>query len=202
MLELAPARLVGCAVGGPVAVAPGAHAIADELPRAQERAEALPLLLGSAPDRVDQILVALDADARDPVLAREARIELDQALAWAAWAQQIPFAAIIPCAGQESRWPREAQGRYRELRSYASWEIVLASAYSSSCMQYRNCWMVDHATHVLALWNGGYEGGTANCVRYAQQVGRPWRNCWDRWRSLYEPAIEGLDDYTDDDIPF
>lgn len=104
----------------------------------------------------------------------------DYALALAAARLGIPFAAIIPCANQESRWPREAQERYRELRSQASWEIVLAPAYSSSCMQYRNRWMVDHATHVLALWNGT-SGGTANCVRYAQQVGRSWRNCWARW---------------------
>lgn len=129
----------------------------------------------------------------------------DTTLAWAAWALKIPFAAIIPCANQESRWPREAQERYRELRSYASWEIILAPVYSSSCMEARNRWMVDHATHVLALWNGT-AGGTANCVRYAQQVGRPRRNCWERWermrpRSRYAEAIEGID-YTDTDIPY
>lgn len=130
----------------------------------------------------------------------------DQAIAQAAIELQIPLAAVIPCAGQESRWPGVAQDYYQRLRQCASWEIVLAPAYSSSCMQARNVWLVNYSTHLLALWNGS-SGGTANCVRYAQQVGRPIRNCWSRWtampesRSRYSEAIPGLD-YTDADIPF
>ena len=37
--------------------------------------------------------------------------------------------------------------------------------------------MVDNCTHVLAMWDGS-EGGTANCVKYAQAVNKPIINLW------------------------
>jgi uncharacterized phage-like protein YoqJ len=39
-------------------------------------------------------------------------------------------------------------------------------------MQDRNIWMVDHCDALIAVWDGT-SGGTANCVRYAQKVGKP-----------------------------
>lgn len=33
---------------------------------------------------------------------------------------------------------------------------------------------------VLALWNGT-AGGTANCIKYAEKVGKPIVNCWSRY---------------------
>jgi len=38
--------------------------------------------------------------------------------------------------------------------------------------QKRNEWMVNHANSTLAIWNGS-PGGTANCVKYAEKLGRP-----------------------------
>lgn len=104
----------------------------------------------------------------------------DQALAGAALAARIPLAAVIPFEGQELRWPAESQATYRKLRAEASWEVVTSGAYSADAMHARNRWMVDNATHVLALWSGA-EGGTAHTVRYAERVGRPVVNAWARW---------------------
>lgn len=47
------------------------------------------------------------------------------------------------------------------------------------CYQRRNEWMVDHADRILAYYDGG-RGGTANCIKYANKVGKPVRNIYDR----------------------
>jgi uncharacterized phage-like protein YoqJ len=44
-------------------------------------------------------------------------------------------------------------------------------------MQRRNEWMVDHCDILYAFWDGT-SGGTANCVKYAAQIGKPYVNLW------------------------
>ncbi len=109
----------------------------------------------------------------------------DQAVAEACIALDIPFIAAVPCAGQASRWPAEAQNRYRELLSRADEiEIVtegeLFGRQVDQAMQRRNEWMVDRADHVVALWDGSW-GGTFNCVTYARKRGVAVENLWARW---------------------
>lgn len=94
---------------------------------------------------------------------------------WAAQicvAMEIPFTAAVPFVGQESVWPEMAQKRWRFLLGRAA-EVVVVSegGYSPAKMQIRNKWMVDHADVLLAVWDGT-SGGTANCVRYAEQKGK------------------------------
>jgi uncharacterized phage-like protein YoqJ len=57
-------------------------------------------------------------------------------------------------------------------------------ASAAAKMQVRNEWMVDSSDGVVALWNGT-AGGTANCVRYAEKVGRPIDNLWPTWERFY-----------------
>lgn len=38
-------------------------------------------------------------------------------------------------------------------------------------MQKRNEYMVDLADRVIAVWDGS-KGGTANCIKYAEKVGK------------------------------
>jgi hypothetical protein len=45
--------------------------------------------------------------------------------------------------------------------------------------------MVDHATLIAALWDGS-SGGTASCVRYFEEVGKPCVNLWPRWQAFTE----------------
>ena len=47
---------------------------------------------------------------------------------------------------------------------------VLSEAYSPGCMQRRNRYMVDHASLVLACYNGS-PGGTMSTLLYARRQG-------------------------------
>lgn len=61
-----------------------------------------------------------------------------------------------------------------ELMKYKSVTVVHVSEKpytDNSQYQKRNTWMVDHSDMLIAYWNGT-PGGTANCVRYAERVGK------------------------------
>lgn len=86
---------------------------------------------------------------------------------------QIPFIAALPFEDFHTRWPLHAQMKFREILSKArSVHIVSPGTFSGYKMQLRNEWMVDHCEHLLAVWDGT-PGGTANCVGYAERVGKP-----------------------------
>lgn len=111
----------------------------------------------------------------------------DQAVAGAAWALDIPFIAAVPFPGQPDRWPEEARILYHWLLEQAeSVHYVCASTQILSprqvtdLMRYRNQWMVDHCTKVVALYDGTF-GGTAQTVSYAAEKGVPVDNLWRRW---------------------
>ena len=80
----------------------------------------------------------------------------------------IPFTAAVPFAGFERRWPWRAQEHYRKLLQNATEVVVVSSGdYKPFKLQKRNEWMVDNCDLLVAVWDGS-NGGTANCVRYAQ----------------------------------
>lgn len=84
----------------------------------------------------------------------------------------IPFIAAVPCLSQERMWPKKSQDRYKELLLLAERIVYVSQEYSSYCMQKRNIWMVDNSDVLIAVWDGT-SGGTANCVKYAESVGKP-----------------------------
>ena len=59
--------------------------------------------------------------------------------------------------------------------------FVREAGYAGWKMQERNKWMVDHCDEVLALWNGT-SGGTSNCVAYANKIGKPINNLWEKYK--------------------
>jgi uncharacterized phage-like protein YoqJ len=105
----------------------------------------------------------------------------DTAIALAAIKLGIPLTAVVPFNGQDSRWPEESRERYRKILDRAA-EVVVVSpgGYAPHKMQVRNEWMVDRGDSITALWDGS-PGGTANCVGYAEKVGKPIVNLWPRW---------------------
>ncbi len=114
----------------------------------------------------------------------------DQALAEAAVFMKIPFEAAVPFVGQESRWPAESVKRYQRLLYQArNVTVVCEGGYAAWRMQRRNEWMVDHCDAVLALWNGS-DGGTANCVRYAEGK-KPVVNVWGEWARREVERLRG-----------
>lgn len=107
----------------------------------------------------------------------------DMALAAAAMKQDIEWWAYVPFRGQEKMWPEQSRKIYYELlgRAHAV-HIICEGGYHPSKMQIRNERMVDHAAHILALWNGDAQGGTWNCVNYARIMKKPIINAWEKWR--------------------
>lgn len=79
---------------------------------------------------------------------------------------------ILPCEGQEVKWPKAEQERYRSILRQADEVVYVSRAYHSDCMLERNRYMVDHSSVLLAVYNGEWRGGTAMTVRYAKKMGR------------------------------
>ena len=80
--------------------------------------------------------------------------------------------AILPCEGQEDKWPASAQTLYRSILGQADEAIYVNREYSVNCMLERNRYMVEHSSILLAVYNGAYRSGTGMTVRYAQKLGR------------------------------
>jgi uncharacterized phage-like protein YoqJ len=105
----------------------------------------------------------------------------DQALAAAALDLNIPTTMALPFPGFEDRWPSKSKTFLHSLIYRASKTVFVCDpGYAGWKMQKRNEWMVDNADSVLALWDGS-DGGTGNCVRYANKVGKPITNLWSEW---------------------
>ncbi|MFE8701190.1 SLOG family protein [Cytobacillus sp. FJAT-54145] len=82
----------------------------------------------------------------------------------------IKLIAAVPFEGQEKKWPLSSQERWRRIVVEANQVVqVNEPGYAGWKMQSRNEWMVDHASVVVAVWNGT-SGGTGNCVRYAESA--------------------------------
>lgn len=110
----------------------------------------------------------------------------DMALADAAVVLNLPFIAAIPFEGQESRWSLMQRVHWQRLVKHAEKAVMVTGGeYAPWKMQRRNQWMVDNCDSVLALYNGT-EGGTANCVKYAEMVCKPVDNVWPAWLRITE----------------
>lgn len=116
----------------------------------------------------------------------------DQALAEAAIHCALPFTAAVPHRGQELVWPADSQRKYEWLLERAERVVVVSEGgYTAAKMQVRNEWMTRNGTEILACWDGGPEGGTANCIRYAQQLRRPIVNLWPEWQRAAAGRVTG-----------
>lgn len=84
----------------------------------------------------------------------------------------LKFHAILPCVGQERKWTASAQERYRSILAQANEVIYVGQEYSQGCMLERNRYLVDHASILLAVYNGTWRSGTGATVRYALKKNR------------------------------
>jgi uncharacterized phage-like protein YoqJ len=108
----------------------------------------------------------------------------DQVLAEACIDVGIEYRAYVPFKGQESKWPPNAQSVYNSLLDNASEvKYVCEEGYAPWKMQKRNEAMVDDSDLVLALWNGT-EGGTGNCIKYAQSKNKRITNLWPAYHAI------------------
>lgn len=84
----------------------------------------------------------------------------------------IKLYCALPCEGQEKKWPADKQEQYHSILKQADdihWE---SKSYTPDCMLNRNRYMVDHASVLLAVYNGAYRSGTGMTVRDAKSKQR------------------------------
>lgn len=76
-----------------------------------------------------------------------------------------------PCESQAQSWPPEEQERYQSILAQCDYETLVQHHYDRFCMMRRNRYMVDHAAHILTVYNGVPHGGTAQTLLYAIRKG-------------------------------
>lgn len=111
----------------------------------------------------------------------------DQAVALAAIDLGLPFMAILPFEGMESRWEPDTRAEFKWIRERAASELVMRPAYCPESYDERNEAMVDRADVMLALWDGRKGGGTFNCLRYAVGQRKRIVQLWQGWQDRSAP---------------
>jgi len=87
----------------------------------------------------------------------------------------LKLIAASPFEGFEQRWPVAWQKRYNAVMAEADLIRFISPCYHRDCFQARNIFMVNHASRVIAVYNGE-KGGTKNTIDYAIRNGIPVRN--------------------------
>lgn len=84
---------------------------------------------------------------------------------------KLPFIAALPCVNQAALWKQDSIYLWKELTGHKLCTIVYPNGtvfYTGpQQMQKRNEWMVDNCDVLIAVWDGS-PGGTANCIKYAE----------------------------------
>lgn len=83
---------------------------------------------------------------------------------------EVTLEAAIPCPTQSSAWPPAQQERYARLVEACDYETMVSARYTPSCMHRRDRYMVDHASLLIAAFDGA-PGGTRYTVEYAMGRG-------------------------------
>lgn len=148
----------------------------NELPPSLDIAAPIIAVTGHRPQRItdetkvreDMLTALLSIKPRLLIQGMAAGVDLWSAAA--AWQAGIPYHAVKPWAGH-----RAGSDIAREwVLEHAEEVIVLNDAIGYPGPQVyreRNCWMVDHANLLLAVWDGNKNGGTYHAVRYAERKG-------------------------------
>ena len=84
----------------------------------------------------------------------------------------IKLHCILPCKAQADGWTALERDAYQTTLNEADSVVYVNREKIRDCMLVRNRFMIDHASLVLAVYNGEKRGGTASTVRYARKVGR------------------------------
>ena len=66
--------------------------------------------------------------------------------------------------------PPDQRRRYERLVAACDFETLVSQAYTATCMQRRDRYMVDHSSLLIAAFDGS-PGGTRYTVEYAMRRG-------------------------------
>lgn len=116
-----------------------------------------------------------DIEEENITLISGMALGVDQIFANLAIHLDLPLIAAIPCRNHSCKWPQKSREKYEEILRYNKCEEVLLSDvdYAPWVMQKRNEWMVDNCDLLIAVHIPDEPGGTMNCIKYAEKVGKP-----------------------------
>ena len=84
----------------------------------------------------------------------------------------VTLEAAVPFPEQSRRWNQADRERYQALLAQCDLETLIQQFHSPTCMRRRNRYMVDHASRLIAVYNGDPAGsGTLGTIHYALQQG-------------------------------
>lgn len=78
----------------------------------------------------------------------------------------VTVEAAVPCPTQADAWAPDQRERYRRLVAACDFETLVSTRYTPYCMQRRDRYMVDHASLLIAVFDGT-PGGTQYTMQYA-----------------------------------
>ncbi len=84
----------------------------------------------------------------------------------------IKLHCILPCTAQTEKWSSSSQDRYRSILERADSVVYVSRNYHKNCMLDRNRFLLEHASTLLAVYNGVWRSGTGATVNYAKKMGR------------------------------
>ena len=82
----------------------------------------------------------------------------------------VTVEAAIPYPKQADGWPEADQRRYHSLLDRCNQQIMVSNFYHRGCLLRRDRYMVDHASLLIAAFNGT-TGGTSYTMQYAIRRG-------------------------------
>lgn len=99
----------------------------------------------------------------------------------------VHLICVVPFPGQAKRFSPQNRERYRVILEEADEVITTAPAYHRGCFLRRNDFLVEHAAHVVAYYNGEPKGGTHYTVKRAQKLGLRVENLHHEANELFPP---------------
>ena len=82
--------------------------------------------------------------------------------------EDIQVLLAIPHPQMPNKWSPAQRAHYFELIQQEDAIHFMRDHYGPSNYFLRNEYMVDHASRVIAVWNGQRHGGTYHCIQYAK----------------------------------
>lgn len=82
----------------------------------------------------------------------------------------IKLHCILPCRGQADKWSASSRNLYHSILERADSVVLVSREYHANCMLDRNRFLVEHASVLLAVYNGEKRSGTAATMRHAHRI--------------------------------
>lgn len=87
-------------------------------------------------------------------------------------APEVELIPVLPYPGQANRWARGDREVYLKVLEHCQRQIVIVSPrYSRDCFWKRNCYLVDHTSKIIGVYDGIPSGGTHQTLDYARRHG-------------------------------